>query len=140
MRNKHLKIKPEYFQAVIDGRKPFEIRKNDRKFKVGDEIVLDEYEGARYFEECDYYNNCDCLDDAYEEGFGEEEAIDNCQESKRLRCCEHLKHFYSGRSCLIKIKEIFSLKGLEELTDFVAFTFDIIQVYVSSSYVDVEEL
>lgn len=36
----HLKIKPEYLAAVVEGRKTFEIRKNDRGFKVGDWAYL----------------------------------------------------------------------------------------------------
>ncbi len=39
-----LKTWPDYFQAVIEERKTFEIRKNDRDFKVGDEIILDEWD------------------------------------------------------------------------------------------------
>lgn len=35
-----LKILPQYFQAVSIGDKTFEIRKNDRDFKVGDNIAL----------------------------------------------------------------------------------------------------
>ena len=35
-----LKTYSEYFKAVISGEKPFEIRKNDRNFKVGDYIAL----------------------------------------------------------------------------------------------------
>lgn len=38
-----LKIQPEYFEAVCDGRKSFEIRKNDRHFRVGDRLILQEY-------------------------------------------------------------------------------------------------
>jgi hypothetical protein len=35
-----LKIQYKYFEAVRDGLKTFEIRKNDRNFKVGDHVVL----------------------------------------------------------------------------------------------------
>jgi hypothetical protein len=43
-----LKIFPEYFNAVISGVKTFEIRKNDRPFKVGDLLALNEYDGQSY--------------------------------------------------------------------------------------------
>ena len=39
-----LKTWPEYFEEIKTGDKTFEIRKNDRNFKIGDEILLDEYE------------------------------------------------------------------------------------------------
>jgi hypothetical protein len=38
-----LKSWPEYFQAVRAGLKLFELRNNDRDFKVGDTVVLWEY-------------------------------------------------------------------------------------------------
>lgn len=38
-----LKILPKYFKAQKDGIKNFEIRKNDRDYKVGDDLVLLEY-------------------------------------------------------------------------------------------------
>lgn len=38
-----LKTHPEYFYAVKNGDKTFELRKMDRPFKVGDTIVLQEW-------------------------------------------------------------------------------------------------
>lgn len=38
-----LKTWPEYFEAILDGTKTFELRKNDRGFQVGDLLVLQEY-------------------------------------------------------------------------------------------------
>lgn len=42
-----LKTWPEYYQAVAKGEKNFEIRKNDRNFKVGDTLILKEYDPFR---------------------------------------------------------------------------------------------
>lgn len=38
-----LKILPSYFEDVMSGKKTFEIRKNDRDYKVGDLLALNEY-------------------------------------------------------------------------------------------------
>ncbi len=43
MKTHELKILPEYFEAVSDGTKTFELRNNDRDFKVGDILILKEY-------------------------------------------------------------------------------------------------
>jgi ASC-1-like (ASCH) protein len=38
-----LKTWSEYFEAVLSGKKTFEIRKNDRGFQVNDLLLLQEY-------------------------------------------------------------------------------------------------
>lgn len=39
-----LKTWPEYFKSVIERQKKFEVRKMDRPFKLGDTLVLQEYD------------------------------------------------------------------------------------------------
>lgn len=43
-----LKTLPEYFEAVRKGYKTFELRKNDRDFRVGDYLALNEWDGEKY--------------------------------------------------------------------------------------------
>ena len=42
-----LKIEPPYFEAVLDGRKTFEIRHNDRGYNAGDTVTLVEFDGSK---------------------------------------------------------------------------------------------
>ena len=42
-----LKIWPEFFNAVITGKKLAEVRKDDRGFQVGDTLILNEYDNLR---------------------------------------------------------------------------------------------
>ncbi|ANL35319.1 DUF3850 domain-containing protein [Rhizobium phaseoli] len=44
-----LKCWPDEFQAIRAGRKPFEYRKNDRDYKVGDTLLLREFDPAGGF-------------------------------------------------------------------------------------------
>jgi ASC-1-like (ASCH) protein len=37
------KISPEYFQAILDGQKKYELRLNDFEIEAGDILVLEEY-------------------------------------------------------------------------------------------------
>ncbi|MBU2514533.1 DUF3850 domain-containing protein [bacterium] len=39
-----LKTWPVYYQAVVSGQKRFEARKDDRDFKEGDVLILQEYD------------------------------------------------------------------------------------------------
>jgi uncharacterized protein YneR len=48
MKTHELKILQQYFRAVVDGSKKFELRKNDRDYQVGDCIFLNEYDGNNY--------------------------------------------------------------------------------------------
>ena len=42
MNTHFLKVVPEYFEALAEGKKGFEIRKDDRDYKEGDNLVLEE--------------------------------------------------------------------------------------------------
>jgi len=42
-----LKINPEFFDAVASGIKTFEVRKNDRPFRIGDTLVLLEFDDSK---------------------------------------------------------------------------------------------
>jgi ASC-1-like (ASCH) protein len=44
MRKHYLKTWPEYFEAVKKHEKKFEIRVNDRDFRKGDILILQEYD------------------------------------------------------------------------------------------------
>lgn len=43
-----LKTIGRYFDAIANGSKTFEIRKNDRAFQTGDELILERWEETEY--------------------------------------------------------------------------------------------
>ena len=43
MTTHQLKTWPDYFEAIARNEKTFEVRKNDRDFKVGDRLLLQEW-------------------------------------------------------------------------------------------------
>jgi hypothetical protein len=43
-----LKCWPEYFEPLVQGKKTAEIRKNDRDFKVGDRLLLREWDPNKH--------------------------------------------------------------------------------------------
>lgn len=49
MKLHELKIKEDYFNAIVRGEKTFELRKNDRDYKVGDLIHFIKINGLEYF-------------------------------------------------------------------------------------------
>lgn len=42
------KILPEYFDDVLEGRKLFELRKDEDDIQVGDFLILNEWDGYKY--------------------------------------------------------------------------------------------
>lgn len=64
-----LKILPEYFNEVMSRTKSFELRKDDRGYKIGDWLKLKEYEGGKYTgRESDYFRISYILKDCPEYG------------------------------------------------------------------------
>lgn len=121
----HLKTKPEYFQAVIDGRKPMEIRCNDRDFKPGDRVILEEFEGYLDVPACpDFGENCPPVE---YDPYTEQDDYKIPEDCKRRQCQAYRKELYTGRRCLIKIKDVFALDGAG-ICGYVAFTFDILNI------------
>lgn len=43
-----IKVKPPYYSAIIEGKKNFELRKDDRNYQVGDVLYLCEFDGENY--------------------------------------------------------------------------------------------
>lgn len=44
MAQHELKIYPQFWRELVAGRKPFEVRRDDRNFRVGDTVSLKEYD------------------------------------------------------------------------------------------------
>lgn len=121
----HLKTLPEYFQAVIDGRKPMEIRYNDRGFKPCDSVILEEFEGYLDVPACpDFGTGCPPVE---YDPYNEQDDYKIPEECKRHQCEAYRKELYTGRKCLIKINDVFELDGAG-LCGHVAFTFEILNI------------
>jgi hypothetical protein len=44
MAEHELKVYPQFWRGLVSGRKPFELRRDDRQFRVGDTVSLKEYD------------------------------------------------------------------------------------------------
>ena len=82
-----LKILPKWYDDVLNERKKFEVRKNDRDFKVGDILLLQEWERGKYtgreiLKEIEYIYHGD---GAY--GLSEEYCILGLKEMKQCDFC-----------------------------------------------------
>lgn len=53
-----LKTESQFFEASADGKKNFEVRKNDRDFKVGDLLALNEVEWNEKTKVLEYTGRC----------------------------------------------------------------------------------
>lgn len=98
-RHHNVKILPEYYIAVEKGIKTFEIRFNDRNYKVGDILHLQEFCGGQYTGRELTKEICYMIDspDYCKEGFavlGIKDVFD------RRRSREHRKHKITERSGL----------------------------------------
>lgn len=127
-----LKILRKYFGAVVVGKKPFEVRKNDRGYKPGDKYRLREFVGKNYLSKCEHCGEMYCQQ-LLNQGYTEEELDEMyerdctyCCDKNRFRCGEYCAEKYTGRSAVIQIKDVFNLPG--EISDYVAFTFDVLEV------------
>lgn len=68
-----IKIWPKYFEAKLRGFKPWEIRKNDRNYQVGDYLAENEYDpvkkeytGRKIVEEITYIlDDCGYVPEGY---------------------------------------------------------------------------
>lgn len=79
-----LKLHVEYFDDVLNGRKPFEIRKNDRGYKVNDVLLLKEfnpetetYTGRVVWADVSYITDFKQQDDYVVMGLANVECINN---------------------------------------------------------------
>lgn len=109
--NHILKITPNHFEEVLNDRKTFEVRKNDRNFAIGDTVELKEFLDYEAFPECSYIvGPC-----SVRHSKGE-----SCPLNRE--CCEsYLAPIYTQRSVKVIITDIFDISDV--IPECVAFNF-----------------
>ncbi len=116
----HVKITPIHYEEIASGRKNFEIRFNDRNYKVGDIVELKEYLGKETIPTCPDRYCCD--GHKYDERQGDYNPCPLGRQS----CLEYTKDIYSSKSIYVKITDIFDISDV--MNNYVAFTFKIINI------------
>ena len=124
MKTHHKKIYPEYFQPLIEGKKPFEIRENDENYQPGDLVLLREYEGSITVPACPDRELCWNNDENWHKEEDDDDYFEKPEDCRRGMCKSYTKELYTGRYCLIKIKDVYDLTKAG-LNGYVAYTFDI---------------
>ena len=79
-----LKIKEDYFNAILRGEKTFELRKNDRNYQVGDLIHFIKTDGLEYFGHSrDVYQIIHVLNNVPEYGLDKDYCILSIKELRK---------------------------------------------------------
>ncbi len=121
----HIKILPIHYEEIKSGRKKFEIRYNDKNYKIGDIVELEEFLGIEEIPSCpDKYS---CEGKKYDERQGK---YNPCPLGRKS-CQNYTKEIYSGKRIYVKITDIFDISDImkENIMDkFIAFTFKIINI------------
>lgn len=118
-----LKITPNHFNEALNG-KNFEIRFNDRNFKVDDRITLKEFLGVKHYPTCPDIDSCRRYIRINED---EEEKM-NCG-IERECCYDYDKEIYSGRKIIGRITAVYDISDITKdnrFDNYVAFKFEII--------------
>ena len=90
-----LKTWPEFFTETRSGRKKFELRRNDRDFRVGDQLLLKEWDPAVF--------------DAFLSDF-----LDSPSD---MDIFEATQDAYTGRSVLVRVDYIMPVETVDKLMD-----------------------
>ena len=113
----HLKINQKHFEEVLNGGKRFEVRTNDRSFKIGDRVELKEFIETRRVDTCPDIDSC--LATMYDYDW---EMFPACPLG-RESCSAYSYDKYSGRSVWVKITHVFDISDV--FNGLVAFQFEI---------------
>lgn len=105
MKRQHkLKCSPDFFAAVLDGSKPFEIRKNDRDFRVGDSLLLQEWVADE--------SALTCITKVPDEEDRDQGRYSGCECDRTITYVLHfppgLRHGYVGLGLAVEVRRLFT--------------------------------